>query len=490
MIKKAIIIGSGIAGLASSIRLACKGYEVHVYEKNAYPGGKLTFLEKDGYRFDAGPSIFTLPHLVDELFTLAGKNTNDYFQYQKLDVTARYFWEDGTQLTAFANSAKLIKEIECKLNANGDEVEKYLAEVERLFKLSYPVFVEKPLNKLSSFLNKETVLAIINIRKFNLFTSLHKHNKKSFSNPKLVQMWDRYASYNGSNAYSAPGVLSVISNLEHNSGVFLPKGGIHSITKSLHQLGKDIGVTYHFNKRIDKIEVLNKTITSISVDGSSLTADVFVSNVDIVSLYSMIDGIKKPTKPLKLERSSSALIFYWGVSKLFDNLGVHNVLFSDDYKEEFRNIFELNDIYIDPTIYINITSKKEKNDAPVGCENWFTMINVPSNFNQDWDELIPKFREIIKNKISRILKVDIDKHIVLEEILDPIKIEEKTLSHRGSIYGAASNSNMAIFHRHPNSTKRFKNLYFVGGSVHPGGGMPICLNSAKIVGKMIKDCNA
>ena len=147
--KKAIVIGSGIGGLASAIRLKCKGYDVHVYEKNSYPGGKLTYIEKDGYRFDAGPSIFTLPHLVDELFTLAGKNPTDYFQYQKLDVSARYFWEDGTQLTAYAQEEKLLAEIEEKLNEGGPEVEKYLSEVERLFKLSYPVFVEKPLNKIS-----------------------------------------------------------------------------------------------------------------------------------------------------------------------------------------------------------------------------------------------------------------------------------------------------------------------------------------------------
>ena len=182
--KKAIVIGSGIGGLASAIRLKCKGYDVDVYEKNSYPGGKLTTIEKGGYHFDAGPSIFTLPHLVDELFELAGKNPKDYFQYQKLDVSARYFWEDGTRLTAYADRDKLISEIESKLNANGKEVDKYLSEVERLFKLSYPVFVEKPLNKLSSFLNKETVLAIVNIRKFNLFTSLHNHNKKKILPPK------------------------------------------------------------------------------------------------------------------------------------------------------------------------------------------------------------------------------------------------------------------------------------------------------------------
>lgn len=487
--KKAIVIGSGIGGLASAIRLKCKGYDVDVYEKNSYPGGKLTTIEKGGYHFDAGPSIFTLPHLVDELFELAGKNPKDYFQYQKLDVSARYFWEDGTRLTAYADRDKLISEIESKLNANGKEVDKYLSEVERLFKLSYPVFVEKPLNKLSSFLNKETVLAIVNIRKFNLFTSLHNHNKKRFSHPKLIQMWDRYASYNGSNPYTAPGVMSVISNLENNSGVFLPKGGTHSITQSLHQLGIDIGVNYHFNKKIQKIQVRNKEITSITVDDTSITADVFVSNVDVVSLYRMIEGAAKPTKSLEIERSSSALVFYWGISKSFENLGVHNILFSDKYTEEFNHIFNQKDIYIDPTIYINITSKKELGQAPNGCENWFIMINAPSNFNQDWNALIPKFRKIIKAKINRILNVDIDQYIEVEEILDPISIENKTSSHRGSIYGAASNSNLAIFRRHPNSSKQFKNLYFVGGSVHPGGGMPICLNSAKIVDHMIKNIN-
>ena len=200
-------------------------------------------------------------------------------------------------------------------------------------------------------------------------------------------------------------------------------------------------------------------------------------------------SFKKPIKILTQERSSSALIFYWGINKVFDNLDLHNIFFSEDYKKEFEYLRQGQKIYDDPTIYVNITSKKKKSDAPIGCENWFVMINVPSNTGQDWDNLILLARQSIHRKLFKQLGVNLESHILTEEILEPRTIESKTASYQGSLYGSASNNKMAAFFRHSNFSNDIRGLYFCGGSVHPGGGIPLALSSAKIVDGFFQTLN-
>lgn len=213
-----------------------------------------------------------------------------------------------------------------------------------------------------------------------------------------------------------------------------------------------------------------------------------MSNADVVPTYrKLLPDLPAPEKVLSQERSGSALIFYWGIKGEFENLDLHNILFSGHYEEEFDFIFNHKKLHADPTIYINISSKEEANDAPEGCENWFVMVNAPANHGQDWDELKSQARQNIITKINRILGTDLETLIEEEEVLDPIKIEEKTSSYRGALYGAASNSKYAAFLRHPNFSSRLKNIYFCGGSAHPGGGIPLCLLSAKIVADNIPD---
>ena len=188
----------------------------------------------------------------------------------------------------------------------------------------------------------------------------------------------------------------------------------------------------------------------------------------------------KPIKTLSQERSSSAIVFYWGIRKEFKELDLHNIFFAEDYKAEFEAIFEQKTMYKDPTIYINISSKICKEDAPNQSENWFVMVNAPANIGQNWDELVANTKKNVIEKLNAHFKMDIESLIECEEILDPRTIESKTSSYQGSLYGTSSNSKFSAFLRHPNFKKNIKGLYFVGGSVHPGGGIPLCLLSAKI----------
>ncbi|MCB9082400.1 MAG: phytoene desaturase [Lewinellaceae bacterium] len=475
------IIGAGIAGLAAAVRMACRGYEVDVFEANDYPGGKLSEFTLEGYRFDAGPSLFTMPHYVDELFRLAGENPRDHFHYERLPTVCHYFWEDQTRLLAHADAQAFAREVEQQLGVPGERVLQSLADSQMKYEANGRIFLEKSLHRLDTWFDSQVAKAMLKIPRYDLFRSMNAVNKKLVQHPKLVQLFNRFATYNGSNPYRAPGLLTIIPHFEHSIGAFYPAGGMYNITQQIYQLALRLGVRFHFNQPVDRIRVHNGQAIGLQVAGQEYPFDRIISNMDIFFTYQrLLPDQRQPKRILRQEKSTSALIFYWGIKKEFAELGLHNILFSDDYRREFE-LLQQGTITDDPTVYINITSKYSPEDAPPGGENWFTMINAPFEAGQDWDALISRVREQAQAKISRILGTPITEHIACEAILDPRTIQSRTSSHLGSLYGTASNKPMAAFLRHPNFSRRIDNLYFCGGSAHPGGGIPLCLLSAKIV---------
>lgn len=481
-----IVIGSGIAGIASSIRLACKGYDVTVIEKNSYPGGKLTEFTQSGFRFDAGPSLFTLPEQVDELFELAAENPRDHFNYDQLPVVCHYFWDDGTFLAASGNEIEFAKEVERVLHVSANRVTDYLKKAQFIYETTAPVFLHRSLHKWRNFLNSETLKGILASPRLGIFSNLHQQNVLQLGDPKLVQLFNRYATYNGSDPYQAPAVLQSISHLEFGKGAWFPQGGMSSITNSLVDLAKRKGVKFLLNEEVDEIMTEGKRVVGVKTNQNQYAANWVVCNSDVVPAYrKLLLKHSAPEKILRQPRSSSALIFYWGISGVFKELNMHNIFFSNDYQEEFKFIFDGDKISNDPTIYVNITSQIQKEDAPEGCQNWFVMINVPGNKGQDWDDLIEQARKDILQKLSLRLGQNIEALILNESVLDPRSIESKTSSFQGSLYGSSSNNRYAAFLRHANFSSHITNLYFCGGSVHPGGGIPLCLQSARIVADLI-----
>lgn len=485
MAKEAIVIGSGIAGIASAIRLRKKGYSVSVFEANSYAGGKVTSIQLGSYRFDAGPSLFTLPYLVDELFEICDKDPRDYFNYQQLETLCHYFYEDGTVLHAYADQQKLLREVESRLNIDSNPLKEYLEHSAYLFERTKHSFLEKSLHKFSSYISLDILKTVISIRKLNLFETMHEVNRIRLNHPKLVQLFDRFATYNGSNPYKAPGVLNSIPHLEFGIGSFFPLEGMHQIPEACMKLADELGVQFHFNERVKSIRLENRKVSGIETHNGIYPAELVISNCDVKQSYKqLIPTQKAPKQTMNQEPSSSALIFYWGIKRSFPELDVHNILFSNHYQEEFNAVFEEKTVSNDPTVYIHISSKLVSADAPEGKENWFVMVNVPSDQGQNWEALRLKVRQTCIGKINRILKTDLESLIEEEDYLDPIRISERTNSFAGALYGASSNDRMAAFFRHPNFSK-IKGLYFAGGSVHPGGGIPLCLLSAKIATDLI-----
>lgn len=480
--KKVSVIGAGVGGMAVAIRLAVKGYKVSVFESNPYVGGKLSQIESGDFRFDAGPSLFTMPELIDELFQLANKNPREFFNYQKLDESCRYFYEDGTHIIGYTDPQKFAEESAKKTGVEASAVLKHLKKSQFIYDSTAFLFLQKSLHSIKTYLSLKVLKSFLKLPFLGVFGSMHSANRNALSNDKMVQLFDRYATYNGSNPYIAPAILNIIPHLEFNKGAFFPNKGMYSISLALHDLAVSLGVQFNLNSKVDEILLERKKVKGVMLNGEAILSDYVISNLDIFFTYKNLLKNQFASKMIaRQERSTSALIFYWGVNNTFPTLDLHNIFFSSDYKKEFEELNAAKTIYHDPTVYVNITSKKNSSDAPENCENWFVMINVPSNENQDWDELIIKAKASIIKKLNRQLNTDLEPLILSEEILDPRKIESKTGSYKGSLYGTASNKKMAAFFRHPNFSNDIRGLYFCGGSVHPGGGIPLALSSAKIV---------
>jgi phytoene desaturase len=484
MKMKVGIIGSGIGALASAIELKSRGLEVYVFEANNEIGGKIIDQHLAGYRFDMGPSVFTEPELLLRLFKKLDPTAE--FEYQHLEESCRYFFSDGSSSIMPVGQERVAQTLAKEFGEDLQSAQKYLGRMKANYKAIYPVFIAVSLHRFKQFFNWSLFKALARVFKYGLHQTMHGQNQKFFKNPKTVQIFDRMATYNGSSPYLAPAMLNIISQLEFNEGPAMPKGGMVEITRRAHQIAEQHGVFFHTSERVTAIQYRNDRIVGLHTEKATYNFDIVVSNMDVHYTYEkLLPTVTAPKFLLKQEKSSSAVVFYWGIKRSFDELGVHNIFFAQDYKAEFDAIFHTKTLHHDPTIYVHISSKVETTDAPVGKENWFVMVNAPINVGQDWDNEIQLLRKRILEKLSISLKADIEPLIEVEQINEPRLIDARYSGKQGSIYGNASNNAFSAFLRHPNFSKKLNGLYFAGVTVHPGGGIPLAINSAKIVGRCI-----
>lgn len=474
--KKIAIAGAGIAGLSAAARLAALGHEVHLFDKNAVPGGKLGLLETDGYSFDTGPSLFTQPYLLESLFQDCGKRLSDYFQYISLDVSTHYFWQDGTFLKAHKNHDTLAGAIENAMHVDPTPTLRHLEDCRRAYEAIGTIFLDEPIHKLKTWMSPRILRALKALKLPWLTQTMHDYHQRVLNHPHLVQLFDRFATYNGSDAYRAPAMLCMIAHLELNEGAGYPTGGMISIPRALHQLCKDLGVQVHLQTDVQQILHERTYAHGLVVNGARFDADVVIAAGDVHHVYThLLRDCKRAAFLERDERSDSAFVFYWGIGHSFPQLHLHNIFFATQ-NDRTQNV------------YVNITSKMEEGiHAPMGKENWFTMIVVPPAGNDVSQEAVAEqtLRAHALGQVSRMLGQDVAPLIELERTLSPTRIQQQTYAYRGALYGTASNKTMAAFHRHPNRHARIQNLFFAGGTVHPGGGIPLCLRSGRIVSDMV-----
>lgn len=474
MRKKVLVAGAGLGGLAAAIYLARAGHAVEIWEKNEEPGGKLKELEQDGFRWDTGPSLLTLPQVLRDLFTAAGEKLEDHLELVPLQSCCRYFWSNGR--TVDEDAAFWAQ----------PEVAKFLKYAQGIYALSGETYLNQPPSQFWRAFTPRNWGKLRHIGKVATTRTLAQEVERRISDPQLRQIFLRFATYNGSSPYLTPATFNIIPYVEAEFGGWYVRGGMVKIARVLARLAERNGATFRFRRTLAQWNGQEAT----AADGSRTKADLLVCNGDALTaratfLSSSIDE-KERAKLLQPALSTSGFILFLGVRGQDERLGHHNIFFSDNYAEEFWQIHEKKISATEPTIYVSISARHDPSRAPAGHDNYFILVNAPARDPRyPWDAGgTQRYRNLIIKRLEQFGLKDLSQRIVSERLFTPYDFAQRDLAYHGALYGWASHSIRTSLFRPPLHTKG-ENVYFVGGTTHPGGGIPLVLLSGKMVAHFI-----
>ena len=485
--KTVAVIGSGLGALSGAIRLARLGFSVQLFEKNPKLGGKVNEVVLADYRFDTGASLLTMPYVIDELFDFSGFKRSNYLDFVLIDPICRYFFPDGSMMDASADKEKMKTAIAQLSPSDVKAYERFLKYAERIHHLTAEIFMFTPIHEFRKLMRPRHFRTLFRFHQIDPFRTVHQSVSRFFSDRRLVQLFDRYATYSGSDPFQAPATLNIIPYIEYGLGGYYIKGGIYRLVDALKAVACELGIQMHTSAKVEKICHDGKRVSGVQVNGEKIEANYVLCGADaIVAHDELIDGHQTRQKRLnRLEPSLSGMVFLWGVRTKHPTLAHHNIIFSSDYSTEFKQIFRDWQVPNEPTIYIAITSKADAAHAPAEGENWFVLLNMPYLVpGQMWEKEKIRMRKVVLDRL-KTLGLDIADQIEVEQIYTPKDFSELYASNQGSIYGVSSNSKTTAFRRLPNRSRLLTGLYFAGGSVHPGGGIPLVILSGKIAATLI-----
>lgn len=485
--KKVAVIGAGLGGLAAAITLANQGYQVEVFEKNSHVGGKLMPVQLQNYGFDFGPNTITMPHVFREVIEQTGRKASDYFTLIPLRNHTKNIFADGSTLYFSKDKDFMVEQFESFDTLGAKNYYSFLKELTRLYELSEAHFFPKTFRSWMDYLSPSLGFALTRVRPLETMEHFHK---RYFSNGNVLQALGRYATYIGSSPYKAPATFSMIAYLELIQGVYTVKGGTVCIARAFHKVAKELGVVFHLDTSIDQVEVKNRHITHLFSKGRAVwSGDEVIMNADLLKAYpQLIDENDRPSFTNKqvedMEPSISAFVILAGLNTRHKTLSHHTVYFSDDYPGEFDALFQKGQLADNPTIYICNSSATDRERSPDG-DNLFILVNAPAlkaDGNYDYD--VEAYKELIYDRLEQ-KGLEIRKHLIVERVIPPAEIAEKFGAFRGSLYGLSSHRKKDAFLRPRNKSRDLNNLYFTGGSTHPGGGSPMVTLSGMNVARLV-----
>lgn len=501
MTKSVVVVGAGIGGLSAAIRLAAAGKRVVILEQNRHVGGKMGQLELAGFRWDTGPSVITMRPVLEDLFALARRSLGDYLDLLAVTPLTRYFYPDGTVLDASADPRIMAEQIERIEPADAIGYRSYLDYAAKLHRITGPVFIYDQPPSWRSFLRVKPWDAL----QVDVWRTMDGKIREFVKSPHMRQLLGRFATYAGSSPYKASTTLNVIADVELSGGVWYPKGGVFALAQALARLAEEIGVVVRLDCEVKQIQLGRGSMPQVTgvllSNGERLAAEAVVANVDVTTVYQqMLPGQAAPTtrqQLTNLEPSCSGLVMLLGIEGHYPKLAHHNIFFSADYPAEFNAIFDQGLLPSEPTIYVAITSKTDPDHAPPGHENWFVLVNAPAlppvdgiPRSAEWAFDRPgeshPYQELVFQRLAAF-DYDIRDRVRVQRILTPVDLARKTGAWRGALYGMSLNSLLAPFQRPSNRAKDVQGLYFVGGTTHPGGGVPMVMLSAMVTANMMAE---
>ena len=487
------VIGAGLGGISAAISLKAAGYDVEVFEKNSQIGGKLNVMEKDGFTFDLGPSIFTLPQFFQDLFERAGKKMDDYVQLDAVTPHWRNLFENKPTIDLYQEEDLMRRELD-KLpgdpEAHWREFKAFLTYGREQYDIVNDGYFDKGLDNLWEFISyyKLKLLGGKIDYKNTMSESIHQR----LSDPQLRMIFEYFIKYVGSSAMDSPGYMNLMPMIQFDYGLWYVRGGMYNLAKGLGKLMEEMGIPIHLNADVEAIEKSGKRVTGIRMtDGTVHASDIIVSNMEVIPAYKKLlnEPISFTRKLEKFAPACSGIVLHIGTDKPFPQLAHHNFFYSEDQHKHFDTVFHKKQLPQDPTLYVVAPTRTDPSKAPEGCDNIKILPHIPpleegSDITHE-DYVALKDRCI--DKMERCGLTGLRESIVVEDLLTPVDIERMYRSNRGSIYGVVTDWKLNYGFKAPKTSTRYKNLYFTGGSTNPGGGMPmVVLSGQQCADRIIK----
>lgn len=489
-----MVIGGGLGGLSAACVLAARGHGVTLLERGAWLGGKAAQLRENGFRFDMGPTILTLPSVLRRVFGEADKRLEDYLDLVRLDPQWRSFFHDGSTLDLAADTDVMARNIGGIARDDGRAAAGYrrlLALSEKQHEISRRYFFYKPIGGLRDMFDMRASLepgTLRDVLAMRLGRTVAETMRGHVRDARVAQMLDHFTQYVGSAPDASPAVLCGIAHMQTSEGVWYPRGGTRAVPQALTRLAEELGVDCRTHCSVRRIVTAHGAVRGVETDaGEFIEAAAVISNADAVRTHrELLDGAEKARRHFarrrRYEPACSGVVLYLGLSKRYDHLLHHNFVFSENARDEFRQIYRRGEPADDPTCYVCAPARTEPEVAPPGGEALYVLVHTPYlRPHHQWREMLPRYRKTILEKLRRTAGMeDIEARIVSESALTPEDIHQRYHVLNGAIYGIASHGRFLGAFKPSNRSRDLRGLYLCGGAAHPGPGMPMVLMSGWI----------
>ncbi len=487
MAKKIIVIGSGFGGIAASLRLKAKGYEVILLEKHPDLGGRARVFKKGNFIYDGGPTVITAPYLFEELFKLFNKKLSDYVEIVPLDLWYRFVFNDGQSFDYSGNERSMEKEVKKFSEKDYEGYKKLVNFTEKIFDKGFTDLSDKPFNKFTFMLKQ-----IPSLLRLKSYSSVYKLVSNYITNEKLRRVFSMHPLLVGGNPFTTTSIYTLILFLEKKWGIHYSMGGTGNVVKALEKLMQEENIKIMKSADVTEIILENNKVKGVEINNSKkIECDYIICNSDPPNVYQKLIKSKDSynflfkQKMKRMDYSMGLFVYYFGSKKKYNNVAHHTIYFGNSYEKHLRKIFEEKILSEDISYYLHRPSATDPNMAPSNQDAFYVLVPVPNNLsNISWSKEGEKFKNLILDKMNKSVLPGIKENVVNDFYLTPDYFEKDLATLHGSGFSIQPKFSQSAYFRFHNQSEIFKNLFFVGAGTHPGAGMPGVLSSAKVLDKL------